>query len=81
MRISFWMVAVGLACVLGGTERAFAWGPATHVGLATSVLDHLALLPTAVAAVLGRHAIAYLYGNIAADVVFAKRLSHGVWAA
>lgn len=28
-----------------------------------------------VAALLGRHALAYLYGNIAADMVFAKRLS------
>ncbi len=75
MRFSFWTVLVGLACLLCGTDGAYAWGPATHVGLAASVLDQLHLLPPAVAAVLGRHAIAYLYGNIAADVVFAKRLS------
>ncbi len=39
------------------------------------MLEHLSLLPAAVAAILARHRIAYLYGNIAADIVFAKRLS------
>lgn len=33
------------------------------------------MLPAAVAAILARHRIPFLYGNIAADVVFAKRLS------
>ena len=75
MRLSTWTVLVGLACLLCGTDGALAWGPTTHVGLGSSVLNHLYLLPTAIAAVLGRHSIAYLYGNIAADVVFAKRLS------
>ena len=56
-------------------EPALAWGPATHVGLAASVLERLGLLPAAVAAILGRHAFAYIYGSIAADVVFAKRWS------
>jgi hypothetical protein len=69
------MLLVGLACLLSAAESALAWGPATHVGLGVSILDELALLPPAIAALLGRHAIAYLYGSIAADVVFAKRLS------
>jgi len=56
-------------------DQAFAWGPATHVALANSILSQLALLPASIAALLSRHAVAYLYGNIAADIVFAKRLS------
>jgi len=33
------------------------------------------MLPAAVAAILARHRIPFLYGSVAADVVFAKRLS------
>ncbi|MGD2110545.1 MAG: zinc dependent phospholipase C family protein [Phycisphaerae bacterium] len=68
-------VMIAAFCLLGVTQQAMAWGPATHIGLAARVLDHLFLLPTAVAVVLARHSWAYLYGNIAADIVFAKRLS------
>ena len=75
MRITWSMIVVILACLLGQTKEALAWGPATHVGLAASILEHLELLPGAVAAVLARRKIAYFYGNIAADVVFAKRWS------
>lgn len=56
-------------------DQTFAWGPATHVALGNSVLSQLALLPAGLAALLGKHAVSYLYGNIAADIVFAKRLS------
>ncbi len=75
MRISFWTIVVVAACVLGDADQALAWGPGTHMGLAASVLERLPLLPAAVASVLARHGIAYLYGNIAADIVFAKRWS------
>jgi hypothetical protein len=61
-------------CLVDATE-VFAWGPATHVHLGSQVLGHLALLPAAVAALLARHRLDYLYGNVAADVVFAKRWS------
>jgi len=56
-------------------DRALAWGPAVHIGLGGSILENLALLPAGLAAILGRERLAYLYGNIAADIVFAKRLS------
>jgi len=39
------------------------------------LLDQLSLLPPTVAVLLGRHGRSFLFGNIAADVVFAKRLS------
>lgn len=71
-----WLLAIALVtAVIATAEPAYGWGPATHIGLATDVLNHLALLPAAVAAVLARNKLAFLYGNIAADVVFAKRLS------
>lgn len=68
-------VILGLIAFLGLSEVALAWGPATHIGLSEIALSQLAILPGAIAAVLGRHALSYLYGSIAADVVFAKRWS------
>ena len=75
MRITGRAIFLVVGFVLLGTEPAWAWGPATHIGLAGSVLDQLGLLPFGVAAVLGRHRLAYLFGSMATDVVFAKRLS------
>jgi len=68
-------VVLSLVLVCGLTEIALAWGPATHIGLAESALAQLGVLPGAIAAILGRNAFSYLYGSIAADVVFAKRWS------
>lgn len=75
MRCSLGMVVIGLWILLGAADAAFAWGPATHVGLAGSVLEQLGSLPAVIAALLARHKIAYLYGSVAADMVFAKRWS------
>ena len=55
--------------------EALAWGPATHVKLASDLLDLSHLLPAAVAGLLARCRRDYIFGNIAADVVLAKRLS------
>jgi len=46
-----------------------------HIGLGASILDNLSVLPAGLAILLARHRSAFLFGNIAADVVFAKRLS------
>lgn len=54
---------------------ALAWGPATHVKLASDLLGQLHLLPAALAGLLAAHRRSYIFGNIAADVVVAKRLS------
>lgn len=64
-----------LLLVLAGPSEAYAWGPATHVKLASDVLGCLPLLPAAIAAILARYRKDYVFGNIAADVVVAKRLS------
>jgi hypothetical protein len=65
----------GAALLFFDTASAWAWGPATHVHLATRLLADVGWLPATLAALLGRHTVSYLYGNIAADVVFAKRWS------
>lgn len=53
---------------------ALAWGPGTHLTLASDLLSNLWLLPAAVAGLLSRHRAHYRYGTVAADVVFAKKL-------
>lgn len=68
------MLGAALLVLLVPAE-AEAWGPATHVKLASDVLGRLDLLPPAVGAMLAAWRRDYLFGNIAADVVVAKRLS------
>lgn len=75
MRLASWIVVLPLVVLLDTPQEVFAWGPATHIGLGNALLDQLTLLPTAIAALLARNKIAYLYGNVAADIVFAKRWS------
>jgi hypothetical protein len=75
MRLSFRTVFLFLVVMLGCADFALAWGPATHIELAGSILERLAIMPAAIAAILARNGIAYIYGNIAADIVFAKRWS------
>ena len=75
MRITKCVAVVALCVLLGETQDVLAWGPAIHLGLASRVLDGLTVLPAAVGLILSKHAASYLYGNIAADVVFAKRWS------
>jgi len=61
--------------VLFIARPALAWGPATHIKLAHDLLGQLHLLPVAVAVILSRYRKDYIFGNIAADMVIAKRLS------
>jgi len=67
----FWICLLAI----GSPATVWAWGPATHIGLGSAILDQLYLLPAGVAWILRKNAAAFLFGNIAADVVFAKRLS------
>ncbi len=68
------LILVGVI-VLIGPSLAMAWGPATHVKLGSDLLTMTQLLPAALAVLLKKHARDYLFGNIAADVVLAKKLS------
>ncbi len=70
-----WILGVAAAVVLLSPQSLLAWGSATHVKLASDLLGELGLLPAVTAALLRRYGRDYLFGNIAADVVIAKRLS------
>ena len=54
-------------------DPLWGWGPGTHVALGELVLGSLYLLPPAVRAILQRFPIHFLYGNVAADISFAKK--------
>lgn len=54
---------------------AWAWGPATHIKLASDLLSNLWLLPTAIAGLIARHRRYFIYGNVATDTVLAKKMS------
>jgi hypothetical protein len=54
-------------------DPAWAWGPATHIYLGATLLDHLYLLPEAVRTVLAAHPNHFLYGSLAADISLAKK--------
>ena len=75
MKPRVWAIFIAIGMLLGEVDTVLAWGPGTHIALSGSILERLHLLPAAIGALLARHGIAYLYGSIAADMVFAKRLS------
>jgi hypothetical protein len=64
-------VAVGLLLLL--PSPAYAFGPATHVFLGSTLLDMLYLLPPSLATLLRSHPQSFLYGSMAADISFAKK--------
>lgn len=64
---------LALLLLLLSADPAWAWGPATHIFLGSSVLDSLSLLPPAVRALLAAYPYDYLYGSVAADISLAKK--------
>lgn len=52
---------------------AFAWGPLTHVYLGTEILYMGAMLPAAIYRIIKKYRQDYLYGNLMADTVLAKK--------
>ncbi|NIR44102.1 MAG: zinc dependent phospholipase C family protein [Gemmatimonadetes bacterium] len=70
-----WLHILGLAAlaVLWIPDAAYAWGPGMHILVGTELLGALALLPAAVAEILRRYPLDFLYGSIAADITFAKK--------
>jgi hypothetical protein len=71
-----WAAVLATAWILFDVKSANAWAPATHIRLANDLLSQGWLLPAGMAAFLWRYFRHYVYGNIAADIVFAKRMSH-----
>lgn len=70
--VSF-MVAIFVWLLL--PERAFAWGPVTHLQLGIEALRHTSLLGHSLRMVLEAFPYDYLYGCIGADIIFAKGLA------
>lgn len=66
-------VALAAALLLLAPDVALAWGPATHTQLGLEILRSANLFPPAVAALLARHPIDFLYGSVAADISMAKK--------
>jgi len=56
-------------------ERAFAWGPVTHLQLGLEALKSLDLFEHSLRMVLQSFPYHYLYGCIGADMIFAKGLA------
>ena len=69
------IIALAALAVLAMSSDAWAWGPATHIKLAGDMLARLWMLPAVTAAVIARHRRFFLFGNVATDTVFAKKLS------
>jgi hypothetical protein len=67
------LIVGGVVYLLCDTDEALAWGPATHIELAKSLIGQLPILPAAVATLISRWTADFIYGNVAADVIFAKR--------
>jgi len=72
-RITILLAAVAL--VLLSTSDALAWGPATHIKLGSDLLSQSGILSAGLASLLVKHRRAFLYGNVATDTVFAKKMS------
>ena len=66
-------VVIALLWLFVSPGDLFAWGPGTHVALGEGLLSALHLLPPAVAGLIHRYPIHFLYGSVAADISFAKK--------
>jgi hypothetical protein len=69
------IVAIATLLVLTLGSEAWAWGPGTHIKLASSILSNLWLLPAGIGALIAKHRRYFIYGNVATDTVFAKKMS------
>lgn len=70
----FLAIILSFALVLLLPHAAFAWGPATHLEIATAVLNDAADFTLPLRALLENFPYDFLYGNISADIVVGKNL-------
>lgn len=54
---------------------AHAWGPGAHLEYALNALSHIATLAPAVRILLKKYPKDFLYGNLAADIIFGKKFA------
>ncbi|NNF27580.1 MAG: zinc dependent phospholipase C family protein [Gemmatimonadetes bacterium] len=71
--MTFRVLAVAFGWLLLSPADLWAWGPGTHVALGEGLLAASHLIPPAVAELIRRFPIHFLYGSVAADISFAKK--------
>lgn len=54
-------------------DLALAWGPATHIYLASHILTLDATIPSATLALLRTYQVDFFFGNISADILLGKK--------
>lgn len=67
-----WMLVIVIALVFWPAD-AFAWGPGTHLEVATSLLRDTAFFAPAVARLMKRYRDQFVYGTVSADVLVGKK--------
>ncbi|BBA69653.1 zinc dependent phospholipase C family protein [Geobacter sulfurreducens] len=70
------LFAAILLFIIAVPVDAFAWGAGIHLQLGTAVINNLAAINPAVAAVIGQYPHDFLYGCIAADITIGKKFTH-----
>jgi len=75
------MMLAGLIAlvVLAWPATAHAWGPITHLVHGSTVLSQAVSLGGPLGDLLGVNRLAYLYGNIAADIFHAKKYTRSLY--
>src|SRR5262249_13710253 len=75
------MMLAGLIAlvVLAWPATAHAWGPITHLVHGSTVLSQAASLGGPLGDLLDVNRLAYLYGNIAADIFHAKKYTRSLY--
>jgi|Deesub1362B_J571_1020462.scaffolds.fasta_scaffold00223_8 hypothetical protein len=69
MRLIF-LLTIGIILV---PDIVFAWGPITHIYLGSKILSLAPLLPAGIYSLIERFREDFLYGNIMADIILAKK--------
>ncbi len=54
-------------------EKAFAWGPLTHLYLGNEIFNFATLIPATLFELLLKYRDDFLYGNLMADIIFGKK--------
>ncbi|MBI2093083.1 MAG: zinc dependent phospholipase C family protein [Deltaproteobacteria bacterium] len=65
------ILSAAVFCII--PEATFAWGPGTHIEIALSLLEKIALMAPAVRAVIAGREEWFLYGSVAADIIVGKK--------
>lgn len=70
------LVSLSLLSQLIFADATWAWGPAVHMVIASSILGDAAAVMPAIAGVIQAFPLEFVYGNLAADFFVGKGLKH-----